>query len=342
MKQDIYKAAIYRGVGSVDVVELPYPKCGDDDIIVRNLMAGVCGADVNAYKKGGDPHMIWKDHEFGHEMISEVVEIGKNVKGISVGDYVFPNQGFALRDRRRMATVGGFSEYIRILQFEDGYSAIKIDKDIPLRSSVLFEPFVIGARGAKNLDPGPGKTAVVFGAGIIGMTTAIMLKWYGCDKVMIVDLSDYRLENAKNFGLITCNAETEDLKARAIQEFGTAVGFGGEYCGANLFVDAIGIQEVIDQFAVLAGRGAALGVVGVHHKPPVLDFMRLTYNNWHIHGCGTLSINDAAVDILEMMKSGKFDLSVLVSHEYAIDQINEALVMGGNSKDAQKVCISYV
>src|SRR5262249_13957001 len=160
--------AIFHGPGKVEVVDLPYPECGDDDVIVRNLMTGVCGSDVHSYRHGGDQHMIWQGFEFGHEAVSEVVEVGRNVTGLDTGDHVFPNQGQALRDMTRMSTVGGFSEFIRIPQCEVGYSVLKIDNDIPLRSAVLFEPFVIGTRGALNLDPGPGKNAVVFGAGIIG------------------------------------------------------------------------------------------------------------------------------------------------------------------------------
>src|SRR5208283_1331138 len=108
MKPSTYKAAIYRGIGNVDVVNLPYPKCGDDEVIVRNLLTGVCGSDIAAYRRGGDLNMIWKDHEFGHEAVSEVVEIGERVKGLQLGDHVFPNYGHALRDRNRMSTVGGF------------------------------------------------------------------------------------------------------------------------------------------------------------------------------------------------------------------------------------------
>jgi threonine dehydrogenase-like Zn-dependent dehydrogenase len=169
MRPASYRGAIFRGPGSVEVVDLPYPHCGDDDVIVRNLMTGVCGSDVSAYRHGGDAHMIWADHEFGHEAVSEVVEMGRNVKGLSIGDHVFVNQGQALRDMNRMATVGGFSEFIRIPQCEVGYSVLPIDNDIPVRSAVLVEPFVVGARGARNLDPGPEKSAVVFGAGIIGI-----------------------------------------------------------------------------------------------------------------------------------------------------------------------------
>lgn len=341
MKPESYKAAIFRGIGNVDVVELPYPECGDDDVIVRNLLTGVCGSDVSAYRHGGDQNMIWQDHEFGHESVSEVVEIGRNVRGLAIGDHVFPNQGKALRDMRRMATVGGFSEYIRIPQCEVGYSVLPIDNDIPVKTAVLVEPFVIGTRAAHSLDPGPDKTAIVFGAGIIGMSTAIMLKWYGCPKVMIVDISQPRLDNAEKFGLIPCNSATEDLRARAFAEFGTHQVFFGERCNANLFVDAVGIKAAIDSFEMLAGREAKLAIVGVHHEPVALDLLKVCYANWHVNGCGNIAIEDAIVDILAMMRSGQYDLSSLVTHQYDVDNIADALVMGGNAREAQKVCISF-
>ena len=338
---ELYRAAIFRGPGSVDVVDLPYPECGPDDAIVRNLMAGVCGSDVAAYRQGGDDHMVWRDHEFGHEAISEIVQLGGNVRGLSLGDHVFVNQGKALRDMARMATVGSFSEYIRIPQCEVGYSVLPIDNAIPLKTAVLFEPFVIGARGARSLDPGPGKGAIVFGAGIIGLSAAIMLQWYGCDKVMVVDISDFRLENARRMGLAVCNSASEDLTARAIAEFGSQETFFGTRCGAQLYLDAVGLKPAIDGFAQLAGREARLAIVGVHHEPVAIDLLSVCYGNWHIGGCGNSEIDALRPEIEGMMQSGRYDLSSLVTHEYGVEQIAEALVMGGNAREAQKVCIAF-
>lgn len=341
MNAQTYKAAIFRGPGSVDIVDLPYPVCGDDDIIVRNVLTGVCGSDLAAYVHGGDDHMIWRDHEFGHESLSQVVEIGKNVTGLELGDHVFPNQGQALRDMARMATVGGFSEFIRIPQCEVGYSVIKIDKMIPIKSAVLFEPFLVGTRGALNLDPGPGKTAIVFGAGIIGMATAIMLQWYGCAKVMIVDICDFRLDKAANLGLVVCNSAKEDLFSRALAEFGSHVDFFGERCAADLYVDAVGLKAAIDNFTQLARRDAELAIMGVHHEPVSFNLVDVCYRNWHINGCGTAPIETAMVDILEMMKSQRYDLSSLITHTFPVDQIADALVVGRDANQTQKVCIAF-
>ena len=335
-----YPAAIFRGVGNVDVVELPWPDCGDDDVIIRNLLTGVCGSDVAAYRSGGDPYMIWKDHEFGHEAISEVVAVGRNVQGLVVGDRVFATSD-SLRDFHRAATIGGFSQYIRIPQCELGYSLIRIDNDLPLRSAVLFEPFVIATRAVRGLQPGPGKSAVVFGAGIIGMACAIMQQWYGCDKVMVADFSDFRLAKARQLGLITCNPSREDLGERTFAEFGSEPTMAGQGCGARLFVDCVGATAVVNDFLRLAPTGGTLATVGVHHAPAEIDMVRLCFDDLRIIGCGKTKTADLADDILAMMRSGRYDLAGLVTHEYPVTRIAEALVTAADASSAQKVCISF-
>lgn len=247
----------------------------------------------------------------------------------------------ALRDMSRMGTVGAFSEYIRVPRCEVGYSVLRIDNDLPARQAMLFEPFVFGLRAAMSLDPGPGKTAIVFGGGIIGLASAVMLDWLGCDKVMVVELSEFRLENARRLGLLACNPADEDLMARALAEFGPSQTFMGERCAADLYVDAIGLPVAVENFARLAGRDAALAVVGVHHAPVPIDLMQVCHGNWKIGGCGGLPIEDAVPAIMAMMKSGRYDLSSLVTHEYPVDRIAEALEMGTRAGEAQKVCIAF-
>lgn len=341
MSPQAYKAAIFGGVGKVDVVELPYPECGDDEAIVRNVLTGICGSDIYAFQKHGPESRIWIGEEFGHEAISEVVEVGRNVEGLSVGDRVFVNQDKAFRDIRRISATGGFSNYLRIPQCEVGYSLLPIDNALPLRSAVLFEPFVIGARGVKGLAPQEGDMAIVFGAGIIGMASAVMLDWLGCGKVMLVDFSDFRLENARRMGFVTCNPLHEDLREKAVAEFGSRPGYPGEKCGARLYVDAAGVKAVIENFAMLAPRGAGLAIVGVHKEPVPFDFTQVAFNNWHIRGCGDSPTEALHPEILEMMRSGKYDLPSLVTHEFPVDEIEDAIRLAADPHVAQKVCISF-
>jgi len=340
-KPGSYKAAIFRGVGKVDVVDLPYPECGVDEAVVRNVLTGICGSDIFAFQKHGPESRIWIDEEFGHEGIAEIVELGKDVKGLAIGDRVFVNTDKAFRDMRSVSAAGAFSNYLRIPQCEVGYSLLPIDKDLPLRTAVLFEPFVIGTRGVKVLKPHKGDTAIVFGAGIIGMTSAVMLNWFGCETVMVVDFSDYRLENARKLGFATCNLGREDLKEKAFITFGMQRGFPSEKCGARLYVDAVGVKEVLENFAMLAPRNGEISIVGVHKQPAPLDWTQVSFNNWHILCCGDGATEELLPEILAMMRSGKHDLSSLVTHEFNVEQIEAAISLAANPHEAQKVCISF-
>jgi threonine dehydrogenase-like Zn-dependent dehydrogenase len=83
-------------------------------------------------------------------------------------------------------------------------------------------------------------------------------------------------------------------------------------------------------------------VVGVYHEPATINMLMLCYASWLIGGCGRSTIEELLPDIIEMIQSGKYDISTMISHEYKIEDIEEALKMAINTEDALKVAISYV
>ena len=343
-----YKAAIYRGPGKIDFVEKTLPDApGDNDVICKNLYATICGADFVAYMQDGDAQQIWKNFEFGHEMVSEVVEVGKNVTAVKAGDWIFPNMGYAYHDRKRMATVGGFSEYLYLPDFRmtgsyDGFdqpSAILLDKSLGLKNLCLLEPFSVGCKAANSLRD-RGRTAVIVGSGLIGMSTALMLKFFGFEKIMMIDFSDFRLGNARDYGLLTCNPKTEDLETRLFETFGKRPAYGGMKCMAECWVDAIGIQASVDYFFKYAGYGATLSIVGVHHKPASIDAVSVCYNQQWIKGCGTGNYKWSFDTICEMIRSG-VDISPLITQEFPLEDLEEAIKTHGKFDIAQKVAIKY-
>lgn len=91
--------------------------------------------------------------EFGHETISQVIEVGKNVKDIKVGDIVYPYPREAKDDPRRAGTIGGFSEYILVPNCELNRSVYKLKKGISIREACLIEPFTVGTRAARRSLP---------------------------------------------------------------------------------------------------------------------------------------------------------------------------------------------
>ena len=172
------KGYIYQGAKNIELKEIPLDRCGDKDIIVKNLYSGICGSDISAYKTSGDFMRLYPGMEFGHEMVSEVVEVGKDVEGISVGDRVFPYPIYAKDDTKRSGSVGGFSEYVHIPNCRLNHSVYKVSDQIPNRVAAMLEPFAVGGQAAILSRPQKGQNAIVYGAGVIGMAAASLQPYF--------------------------------------------------------------------------------------------------------------------------------------------------------------------
>lgn len=334
------KGFIYNGPHDIEMRELPLPPCGEKDIIIKNIYAGICGSDITAYKQDGTSIRIYPGFEFGHELVGEVVEIGSQVEGLKKGDRVYPYPMTCKDDRTRSATVGGFSEYIHIPNCRLDYSVYKVDDRISSRVAAMIEPFTVGGQAAILSAPREGQNAIVFGAGIIGMAAAITLKHLGCDRVMLVNRSTYRLDIAAKLGFYTCSPVEQDLNEAARAALGTAYGVMGETVNADIYVDATGADDAFDFFQKHGKLNAVFTMVGLHHKPMTLNPLPLTYASQRIQGSGGYT-PDAVRLAMEIMSSGKYDLEQLITHEYPHEKLEEAIQKASISRESMKVLIRY-
>lgn len=334
------KAAVYRGPGQVDLTQLPIPRCGDNDVLIKNICAGVCGSDVYAFLHNGDDVLIYPDHQFGHEMVSRVVEVGRNISDIAVGQRVYPYPAEAKGGLLNSATIGGYSEYVLLENCRLNRSLYLVDDAISNYAAAMIQPFTVGAHAARQAQPQPGQSALVFGSGIIGIATAVALRNSGVEKIMLSDLSALRLAKAGALGFATCISSGQNLHQQAKEYFGPANGFPRPGVGVDIFVDAVGNAAVLDDFYLLAKEHSKLVVVGVHHGPASLDLRLLSYAELNIIGSRSYDHQDVAT-VLEMMSSNRFDLDSLVTDRFSLDDIVPALRRAAQAEQALKVCIEY-
>ncbi|MGN0627133.1 MAG: zinc-binding dehydrogenase [Oscillospiraceae bacterium] len=335
------KSAIYVGPGNIEVREVPMPDCDDDGVVVKNLCAAICGSDVFSYAHDGSSVRIFPGGEFGHEMVSEVVKVGKNVKDLKVGDRVYPFPLFAKNDMSRSASVGGFSEYVEFPKCQLNKSVFLVDDSISNVEASLIEPLTVGCHSAKLTNPAPGKTAIVFGAGMIGAAAAVTLKYFGVEKVMVTDVSDLRLEKVAALGFETCNVSKEDYEKKAKEYFGEFRGsFGHTTINADIYVDAVGINSNLEKYIEFGKYASIMSVVGVFHQPATADFMKLTYGQLHIVGSAGYDMSDVGT-VMDILKSKKFDIESIVTHRFDLDNIDEALRTASDSSKSLKVVIQY-
>ena len=335
------KAAIYYGQHDVRLEELETPVAGNNDIVVKNLYASICGTDVAVYTHGPNTgHKITVGSEFGHEMISEVVQVGRNVKGIEVGMIVYPYPRLAKGDPRRAGTVGGFSEYVLIPNAELDKQVYALPATIPPREACLIEPFTVGFRAARRAEPKPEENAIVFGAGTIGIAAAIGLKHFGCNEVLLCDHSDFRLEKAKHLGFAVCNNGREDLKQCAVERFGTAVSAHGETCDVDIYIDAAGAEGILETYLDLGKVDSRMVVVAVKAGLRPVDVLAMTYGQLALIGSGGYNPEDVR-DVLAIMESGRWDIESIITQEYPWEQLPQAIEKASDVEQALNVVIRY-
>jgi threonine dehydrogenase-like Zn-dependent dehydrogenase len=265
------KANCWMGRNTVEVEEVPDPKIlNERDAIVRITSTAICGSDLHLYD-GYIPTMKRGD-VLGHEFMGEVVEKGRGVGNLEVGDRVvvpFPiacgncnacqNQLFSLCENSnpnaRLAEkmfgfptagiygyshltggfAGGQAEYVRV-PFAD-VGPIKIENGIP-DESVLFlsDIFPTGYMGAEMCEIKGGDVIAIWGAGPVGQFAAASARMLGAERVIVIDRFEYRLRIAReNTGAETLNYEDVDSVPEALKEL-----TGGR--GPDACIDAVGME----------------------------------------------------------------------------------------------------
>ncbi len=265
------KATCWTGRNSVSVENVPDPKIlNERDAIVRITSTAICGSDLHLYD-GYVPTMKRGD-VLGHEFMGEVVELGKGVKNLKVGDRVvvpfpiacgacnacdaqlyslcensnpnarlaekmfgFPTAGIFGYSHLTGGFAGGQAEYARV-PFAD-VGPLKIENGVP-DETVLFlsDVFPTGYMGAEYCDIKPGNVIAVWGAGPVGQFAAASALLLGAERVILIDRFEYRLGIAeRQLGVETLNYEEVDSVPETLKDL-----TGGR--GPDACIDAVGLE----------------------------------------------------------------------------------------------------
>jgi len=179
------KAAVYHGVKDIRVEEVPEPKPGPGEVKVKVKYCGICGSDLHEYQHG-----LFPESPFGHEACGEVVEVGPKVKGYQVGARVIS------------FNKGAYAQYLvcpaeRLLKMPPGMS---------WERAATVEPLSVAAYSIAKADLQPGITALITGAGPVGLMTILGLKAVGVEKIFVTEVSEIRRKKAEEMGAtLTCN-----------------------------------------------------------------------------------------------------------------------------------------
>ena len=325
------KTAVMTKLKYCEIQQRPIPQPKDDEVLVKIENVGVCGSDLHYYESGRIGNFIVEfPFVLGHEAGGTVVEVGKKVTHLKVGDRVALEPGktcgkceFCKTGRYNLCpdviffatppVDGVFQEYVA----HEAGLCFKIPDNMTTEEAALIEPLAVGMHAANQGDAHLGQIAVVTGSGCIGLMSLLSLKARGVSKVIVVDVMDKRLEQAKKLGAdYVINGKNEDTVAR-ILEITNGAGF-------DIGIETAGSQITASQQIKAAKKGATIVFVGYSPSGEMTLPIGMALDK-ELNFKTVFRYRNIYPMAIDAVASGKIDVKGVVTHRFKLDDIQEAL-----------------
>ncbi|AMN32160.1 alcohol dehydrogenase catalytic domain-containing protein [Clostridium perfringens] len=332
------KVAVMNGIGKMDLIERDIPIVKENEVLVKLDYVGICGSDLHYYENGriGD-YIVKPPFVLGHEPGGVVVEVGNKVKHLNIGDRVALEPGktcghceFCKTGRYNLCpdviffatppVDGVFQEYVA----HEADLCFKLPENVSTLEGALIEPLAVGFHAAIQGGARIGQTAVVMGAGCIGLVSMMALKAMGVSNVYIVDIMEKRLEKALELGATgIINAKEKN----AIEEVMKITNNNG----CDLVIETAGTEITTVQAIHMAKKGSNIVLVGYSKSGEmtlpmslVLDkelTFKTVFRYRHIYNMA-----------IEAVASGKVNLKGIITNEFDLDDVQKAMDYSVNNK----------
>ncbi len=333
--------AVMTVPGKIVYQEVPVPEVGDNQIKVKMKIIGVCGSDIHV-NHGKHPYTSYPVVQ-GHEVSAVVEEVGALVTNVKVGDRVtiqpqvvcgkcYPCTHGMYNDCEVLKvmgfqTTGMASEYFVV----DAEKAIKLPEGMSYDHGAMIEPLAVAVHAVRRYGNVEGKSVLVLGGGPIGNLVAQTAKGMGAAKVLLSELSEYRLKTAEKCGINTVNPKEQDLKEAIINSFGND--------GADVIFECIGINATMKQAIEYARKGSDIVVVGVFADLGTINMGFVQDHELRIIGTAMYRVEDY-IEAIRLVREGLIEFDSLITHRVPFLEYEKAYKIIDEQKDkAMKVLI---
>ena len=332
------KTAVMLGIGKMGFEEREIPQVKGDEVLVKLEYVGIGGSDLHYYESGaiGD-YVVKPPFVLGHEPGGTVVEVGRNVKHLKAGDRVALEPGktcghceFCKTGRYNLCPdvvffatppVGGvFQEYVA----HEADLCFKLPDNVSTMEGALIEPLAVGFHAAMQGGARAGQTAVVMGAGCIGLVTMMALKAMGVTKVYTVDIMEKRLQKALELG---ADGVINAGQADAVEEVRKLT----DGKGCDLVIETAGTQATTIQAIRMTKKGAAIVLVGYSKSGEMTLPMSLALDK-ELTFKTVFRYRHIYPMAIDAVAAGKVNLKGIVTDIFTLDEIQKAMDHSVNNK----------
>lgn len=320
------RQAVMTQPGKIEFRQIAPPQIRSDQILMETRRIGVCGSDIHVFH-GKHPYTSYPVVQ-GHEVSGVVAAVGEGVSDLAVGDKItFAPQVVCGECYPCQHGMYHICENLKVMGFQtDGAgqdlfplpaeNVFKLPDDFSLDHAAMVEPVAVAVHALRRAGEINGKNVLVLGAGTIGNLVAQSAKAMGAQKVMITDISDYKLTKAFACGIdLMVNVARENLNQAIQEHFGSSK--------VDLILECVGVQATVDQAIENARKGTTIVIVGVFGDKPTVDLGLVQDRELSL--VGTLMYQNADYETaIELIRSGKMRLDPLITHRFKFESYLKA------------------
>lgn len=336
------KTAVMLGKMQMELqdAQKPVPGCGE--LLIRVDYVGICGSDIHLFQtatNGGKD--VTEPCILGHEAGGTVEAVGEGVRGFEVGDRVAVepqkpcmNCEFCKSGRYNLCPdvqfyaapptlTGCFAEYI----VHPASFCYKLPENVSTLEGALIEPLSVGMHAVRQSGIVPGMSALVIGAGCIGLVTALALKAAGIKRIAIADIMQNRLDFARELGC----SDTIQTREQSLSDW---VEKNGRF---DVVFEAAGRPQTIQEAGLLVKRGGTITLIGYPVERQAVIYVNHLINN-EITIKTAFRYRNTYPLAIEMVANG-LPLKKIASDIFAFQDVEQALLRAMNCKDQVIKCV---
>jgi L-iditol 2-dehydrogenase len=312
------KALLLSQYNQLEIADLPEPKPGPGEVLIRVAACGICGSDVHGYDGSSGrriPPIV-----MGHEAAGIVAALGDGVTNLSVNDRVtFDSTVYCgacapcrrgevnLCDNRQVLGVscadyrraGAFAEYVAV----PSRIVYRLPDNLSFAEAAMLEAVAVAIHAVSLAQILPESSALVVGAGMIGLLTVQALRAAGCSRVFVADIDSSRLRLAQDMGATAVLSAETDVVAQVLQLTGGT--------GVDVAVEAVGRTETVTAAVESVRKGGTVVLVGNISPEITLPLQKVVTRQIRLQGsCASSGEYPRA---MELLTTGKIKVKPLIT-----------------------------
>ncbi|MFG6595115.1 L-threonine 3-dehydrogenase [Sulfitobacter sp. 1A13368] len=305
----------------------PVPEIGPEDVLIKINKTGICGTDIHIWN--------WDDWAAGtvpvglitgHEFAGEIVELGRNVEGLEIGQRC-SGEGHLIGKQSRQSRAGkfhldpatrgigvneqgAFAQYLKLPAF----NVVPLPDEISDDIGAILDPLGNAVHTALSFDL-VGEDVLITGAGPIGIMAAAVARHVGARHVVITDVNPDRLALAEKVAdVVPVNVAKEDL-ADVIPRLKMKQGF-------DVGLEMSGNQQALDQMVEAMTMGGRIAMLGIPPGKSPVDWSRIVFKAITIKGVYGREIFETWYKMIAMLENG-LDVSAIITHRFEVDDFEQ-------------------